>query len=690
MENLMIGYDLGSRYSRISWYNEKTDEPESVAVLGREQILKIPTQLCLKSDGTWAAGTAAKEAAEAGQGILITDFLENYSNEPEMIVDGKQFEKKELLIRYIAGTLELLRQYKADYAITYMTITMEDVDRDLITDLLEGAPEWHVPSDCLRVQSHAASFENFVMSQKKELWQQDVGLFEYDEDGMKYYHLSIQQRRQPVFVTCQMIPLQMYMTGQMMDALSPDELDATFLDVLKQVLTQKMISTIFLTGKGFERDWMNQSKKRLCIPGRRVFIEDNIFAGGACYSGAIDVKGQTFRHFVALNDDIIPYDLYVRGSHMKEAQKKDLVRGGESWYRVNTCETVILDGTDTVTIHVRDLFGNTEKVIPLKLEGLPERPDRTLTIEVNVTFESSDICCFKMTDKGFGGLFPPSGRVWNKRINVAAYEGDQYYKETGRLIFCTARNNLTPFYFNISHSRIYSIEELCYYIYNNIYTIGQETFEEDLFYWLEKAVGEPALAKGLRGLKKSGASLKSLVIYLMSWADYYSNSEYQQLGMTIDDIERQNPLETRKVKADTLVGYCRYMEAVAEYTAIASQLEFPENSKMTRKFHGDVYHNMACAYMRLMNFGAAAMNFKMAYDVGKNPESLKCYLWTLKLKGSEGEFFDAADQYHLDSAYIEQILDAYDEAEAGMVMGQRPDDDEAVKVIRRLKEAYRS
>ena len=132
------------------------------------------------------------------------------------------------------------------------------------------------------------------------------------------------------------------------------------------------------------------------------------------------------------------------------------------------------------------------------------------------------------------------------------------------------------------------------------------------------------------------------------------------------------------------------MEAVSEYTIVAGQMDNPEYKDMTRKFKSEVYHNMACAYMRLMNFGAAAINYKKAYDCGKNPESLKCYLWTLKLRGNDSEFFAAVEEYHLEQSYIDEIMQVYTQAERSMVMGQRPDDDETKKVVKRLKEAYRS
>ena len=35
---------------------------------------------------------------------------------------------------------------------------------------------------------------NYALNQKKELWQYDVGLFDYTKRGMTYYHLAISKK----------------------------------------------------------------------------------------------------------------------------------------------------------------------------------------------------------------------------------------------------------------------------------------------------------------------------------------------------------------------------------------------------------------------------------------------------------------------------------------------------------------
>lgn len=691
MENkkLIIGFDLGSRYSKICWYNEKEGTTENVCVIGSDGSTQIPTALCKVSDETWLYGQAAIDGAAQGRGPLLTGFVEQYEQVPEIEVGGVRYEKKELIAIYLREALKVLESYFEVYAIAYLTISLKEVGKKIMADITASAPVFGVERECVRIQSHIASYEYFAMNQKKELWHHDVGMFEYDEDGLTYYHLFINKKRQPVVVNAQVYNLKMYMNGEMLETENPVDLDRKFLQVLNEILSQKIISTVFLSGKGFRMSWLNMAKRKLCS-GRKVFLEDNIYASGACYSAYFDASGASYRHFIPVNDDMVPVSMYIKGSRMKEIIRKELVVGGSSWYGIDHEERFILDGTDTVVFRVRDLVTNVEKMIPLTLEGLPDRPDKTMMIKLNVQFESANICSITMADEGFGGIFPSSRKVWKKRINVAEYECDKNFKEKGRLLFVRELNDKVPYYFNFTDTKVYSLEELCYYVYNNIYAVTKETFNEELLYWIEKSLMEPSLAKGFKNLQKTNASFKTMIQYLMNYSDYYGNEACIQLNYVLDEIERQNPIEIRKIQADNLVRYCRYMDAISAYMTVIGQMEKPENGDMTNQFKGNVYHNLAAAYMRLMNFGSAAVSYKKAFDLNKNQESLKCYLWALKMNGDESEFFDAASEYHLSEGFIEDALKTYDQVAASVSMGQRPDDEEALKVLKRLKSVYRS
>ena len=188
--NLIIGYDLDSECSQISWFNEKKGEPESVCIVeGRNDASRIPTVLCRvgsPSEEKWLFGERAKEAAAQGQGTLITGFLNSYDTCPEMTVDGEKFTKKELMSIFVRESMMLLEAYAPRYTIAYMTMTAAEINRKLMEDLYDIARDvLGVSDENFRVQSHMASYEYYAMSsQKQDVWQHDVG-------PVSYTHLTL-------------------------------------------------------------------------------------------------------------------------------------------------------------------------------------------------------------------------------------------------------------------------------------------------------------------------------------------------------------------------------------------------------------------------------------------------------------------------------------------------------------------
>ena len=63
------------------------------------------------------------------------------------------------------------------------------------------------------------------------------------------------------------------------------------------------------------------------------------------------------------------------------------------------------------------------------------------------------------------------------------------------LILCKSRGAKTPYVFNVTDTKIYTIEELCYYIYNNIYILTEKVFDEKLILSEEEQEMKQAKAK---------------------------------------------------------------------------------------------------------------------------------------------------------------------------------------------------
>lgn len=98
----------------------------------------------------------------------------------------------------------------------------------------------------------------------------------------------------------------------------------------------------------------------------------------------------------------------------------------------------------------------------------------------------------------------------------------------GKIILCRGKKADTPLTVLQTGVKLYTAEELCYYIYNNIYLIGQDFIDDNLISFLDET-GEKELAERVRKLKETGGSLAQIFVIILKTIDYYSVAEIEQL-----------------------------------------------------------------------------------------------------------------------------------------------------------------
>ena len=68
----------------------------------------------------------------------------------------------------------------------------------------------------------------------------------------------------------------------------------------------------------------------------------------------------------------------------------------------------------------------------------------------------------------------------------------------GSLILCHHKHAVHPYDITRIHRKVYTIEELCYYLCNNLYLIDYTIMNEQLCRWLEEELEMKELASRLR------------------------------------------------------------------------------------------------------------------------------------------------------------------------------------------------
>ncbi|BCN30021.1 hypothetical protein [Anaeromicropila herbilytica] len=233
----------------------------------------------------------------------------------------------------------------------------------------------------------------------------------------------------------------------------------------------------------------------------------------------------------------------------------------------------------------------------------------------------------------------------------------------GKIILCSGRKAEHPFYFKLTNTNVYSIEELCYYIYNNIYLIGDELYQPELADWLINEVKMNEIGIKLKEYIQNKHSMKDIVVSILCSADYYTEDEIIELIKVIDEIALLSPIRRLKLKADKYINYQNYSEAILLYQEIIGN---KEAAVFTEEEYGNILHNIAIALLNISSYHEAAEYFESAYLRNKNPESLMQCMYTLIL-GEDSERKDRFIKEHnisdeLMSTIYQKIKDAEEKA----------------------------
>lgn len=187
----------------------------------------------------------------------------------------------------------------------------------------------------------------------------------------------------------------------------------------------------------------------------------------------------------------------------------------------------------------------------------------------------------------------------------------------GTVKLCVHEMAKTPYYVESTGVHLYSIEELAYYLYENIYLVDEGMIDEKLYTWIEKELGMSVLAEKLRSGKGTGNHVYNQVMTILNASEYYSKEELNALSEKIKTISALQTQERMKYKADELVQNENYWAAISEYERI---LSIRQNSRLSVDFYARVWNNLAGCYGRVFLFEKAAVCYESAYQFEKTEE----------------------------------------------------------------------
>ena len=395
MNPKVLGIDLSDTSTGLIFYPD-------------EEAITFPTVVSKKKgEDAWVVGEDAYAFALDGKGIITDKLLKLTRKDGVATIDGIKYKGVDILKIYfreiINVGMEKLYKEKPEEVVVAIT----GLDEDIVKDIRGAFVGLGYQPNHIHVISKEESFIYFVLSLKKDIWNNKVGMFELSDVSLTYYEMLVNRNSRKLLVSAESETMDEAFNLQILNNPSGAKLaDKILTSVAEKVMDKKKFSSIFLTGQAFsQHEWADGFIEFLCSRGR-VYLDTNIFAKGAAFKGVDLASGGNIYNITATCEGRLKSDVFINVESKGKSCKVYLGKVGDFWDDPGTELLLIPDESEMIEIHVVSVDGKHKKIIPVSLDFLPKRPVKTRRICFKTNFLSNKTMNLEISDAGFGDMYP--------------------------------------------------------------------------------------------------------------------------------------------------------------------------------------------------------------------------------------------------------------------------------------------
>ena len=659
---LSVGITLEEDMAQICCMNPSTGEPESLCTADDHMNYQIPLELLKdRMSGEWLMGREAHEKALLDNRTLLKGFLKDYERDSSVNANGISYARRDLLKIFILKLFTLVKSYYPQGRLGHVTFALKDAGEKLKSDITGICEEFGLEDANIHIIPFNEAYAAYALSQSDDLWVRGTGLFEYGREGLHYYSVEI-KRTSPRVAEVRDTDLSSFIGPDDYKVKSFEEMDKAFTSVIENLNIVGNVSCVYLYGQGFSVPWQDASIKLLCSRNR-LFAGQNLYSKGACWYSALNTREFQDKRFALLSNSVCCRDISIYVYTEKGYAYYPVCSTGDPLPGSDDSIDIMLYKTENVWFRIYDVVEKKETFTSLRLEGVPVLNNYSSVVRFGFRMDAPCVLSVEAEDTGFGMFIKNSGKKWIKKLYADAGETRDRITPSGRVMYIRRDQGGAPYAFRDGGAKVNTYEELCYYVYSNIYALDRNMFSGDLFSWLSRYAGRKNLSKLLMRKASEGSSFRELVSILESKCVLFERKDIEDLLRVIDAMERQDPLQTKKAKGGNLLKYGHYSGAVSMYLGVLSEIRengLPEG--IPADFEASVYHDMGVAFTRMLDYKAAAEAFLKAYEEGSDNSELKNHILCLKALNNVRAIKDVMVKYELSDDTIRSILDEYTDA----------------------------
>lgn len=229
-----------------------------------------------------------------------------------------------------------------------------------------------------------------------------------------------------------------------------------------------------------------------------------------------------------------------------------------------------------------------------------------------------------------------------------------------KLYACVGKKAKTPYCVKSGSIRLYTIEELCYYICDNAEMLDDGFMREDLAEFVEQELGLSLLADELRQIIRYGGSLHAFCGLILDRAGYPEKAVRRSIEAGMKENADLLPVQRLKKQGDMYDRQKEYYRAQKVYRNLLLMEEVQSDSDFT----AEIYDKLGKVAAKMFHYRTAAYCFEKSCSFCENSAVRSRYLLCMRFLMSKSKYLEWLSGHE---AYYELSVDVerqYEEAKA--------------------------
>lgn len=349
----------------------------------------------------------------------------NYKENPikashwHKMADDEHIEQMEGIIHFLESLIELAKQQTEYIQIRKVCVCVESFVTEQLQFLEKIFDKLGIDSLHRTFISREEAFAFYVYNQRKDLYSACVMLLDYNELGIDCYLMNNGKIKNQEIIKENRYHFYNDKVPKVLNGtLQLEDITDDIMDWLNNIIKNFIVSSIFVTGQGFNVKEFPSSFTDFLCKKRKVFAGQNIYVKGACYCGYESLYGGRLSNMIlACGNRIttgIELDILERGIQ----KRLRVIKPGINWYEAKRSYDFIVEDLTNITFHLKPCDGSNDYIKTMNISEIPYRKGKMTRINLQIYFSSENVCHIKISDKGFGGIIKSSGKVVYGQLDI--------------------------------------------------------------------------------------------------------------------------------------------------------------------------------------------------------------------------------------------------------------------------------